>query len=103
MKILPSQCRAARGLVGWTQRDLSERAGVGRSTVLDFESDARKPMAGTLEAITRALEAAGIEFSNGDAPGVKLSRMHAVSHPDQQERQDASARKVSQRRPAKDR
>jgi hypothetical protein len=27
-----------------------------------------------LEAIRRALEAAGVEFTNGDAPGVKLRK-----------------------------
>ena len=29
---------------------------------------------GTMEAITKALEAAGVEFTNHDAPGVRLRR-----------------------------
>ena len=30
---------------------------------------------GTMDAITKALEAAGVEFTNDDAPGVRLRRM----------------------------
>ena len=37
MDLLPEQCRAARGLLDWTQEHLATRAGVSRSTVRDFE------------------------------------------------------------------
>ncbi|PTS82958.1 MULTISPECIES: helix-turn-helix transcriptional regulator [unclassified Caulobacter] len=36
--LLPAQCRAARGLLNWSQAELAERAGVSRSTVKDFET-----------------------------------------------------------------
>ena len=74
MTISPEQCRAARGLLNLSQWDLADAAGVGRSTVADFERAARSPTTENLAAIRRALEAAGVEFidSNGGGPGVRL-------------------------------
>jgi hypothetical protein len=40
--------------------------------VRDFEAGRRTPLAANLAAIRTALEAAGVEFTNGDAPGVRL-------------------------------
>lgn len=57
----PEQARAARGWLGWSQQDLAGRARVGLSTIKDFESGNRKPIANNLDAIRRALEEAGIE------------------------------------------
>jgi len=70
----PEQCRAARGWLGWSQQTLADRAKVGLSTLKDFEGRRRKPIANNLDAIRRALEAAGIEFTNGDAPGVRMRK-----------------------------
>lgn len=67
----PEQCRAARGWLGWSQQELADRAKVGLSTLRDFEGRRRKPIANNLEAIRRALEVAGIEFTDGDVPGVR--------------------------------
>jgi transcriptional regulator with XRE-family HTH domain len=58
----PAQCRAARALLDITQPQLASRAGVGLSTVVDFERE-RRPV--SQEAIARmqdALERAGIGF-----------------------------------------
>ncbi|MHC2572805.1 DNA-binding XRE family transcriptional regulator [Rhizobium leguminosarum] len=35
--LTPPLCRAARGLLDWTQTDLAERAAVSRSTIRDYE------------------------------------------------------------------
>jgi transcriptional regulator with XRE-family HTH domain len=70
----PEQCRAARGWLDWSQQDLARRAKVSLSTVADFEKRRRTPIANNLEAIRRALEATGIEFTNGDVPGVRLKK-----------------------------
>lgn len=67
----PEQCRAARGWLGWSQQALADRAKVSVSTLKDFEGRRRRPIANNLDAIRRALEAAGIEFTNGDVPGVR--------------------------------
>ena len=74
MSITAAQCRAARGLLSWSQERLAEQANVARATVADFERETRKPMANNLAAIRSALEAAGVEFiaENGGGPGVRL-------------------------------
>ena len=60
--ITSSQCRAARGLLDWTQQELADRAGVGIVTVRQFEGGLNEPRRATLEVIRGALEAAGVEF-----------------------------------------
>src|SRR6516164_4903478 len=72
--ITSSQCRAARGLLDWTQQELADRAGIGIVTVRQVEAGLSKPRRATLEVIERAMEAAGIEFidGNGGGPGVRL-------------------------------
>jgi transcriptional regulator with XRE-family HTH domain len=72
------QCRAARGLVGWSQQELARQAGVGIVTVHQLETGVSQPRRATLEVIRRALETAGVEFTNGDQPGVRLSMAAAA-------------------------
>ena len=67
-----AQCRAARGLLRWNQDDLARDAQVSVVTVRNFENDKSIPQRATLDVMRRALEAAGVEFTNGDEPGVKL-------------------------------
>lgn len=67
--ISPGQCRAARALLGWTQETLSKKAGVGQSTLKDFEKCGRSPILNNRSAIERAFQDAGIEFQF-DAKGV---------------------------------
>ena len=74
--LLPSQCRAARGLLQWSQDDLAKAAEVGVVTIRQFETEKAGPRRATLAAIERALEAAGVEFipENGSGPGVRLKK-----------------------------
>ena len=74
MPITPAQCRAARGLVEMDQGTLADGAMVSRSVIIDFEKRRRVPVRNNLAAIQRVLEAAGVEFTNGDAPGVRLRK-----------------------------
>jgi predicted transcriptional regulator len=74
MPITPAQCRAARGLVDMDQGTLADGAMVSRSVIIDFENGRRVPVRNNLAAIQRVLEEAGVEFTNGDAPGVRLSK-----------------------------
>jgi transcriptional regulator with XRE-family HTH domain len=69
----PGQCRAARGLLGWSQLDLAKHARVGVVTVHQLEAAISQPRRATLDVIQRAFEAAGVEFTNHDKPGVRLS------------------------------
>jgi DNA-binding transcriptional regulator YiaG len=76
LMITPSQCRAARGILDWSQQQLADAAGVGVVTVRQFEGGAAQPRRATLEVVRRALEAAGVEFipENGGGAGVRLRK-----------------------------
>ena len=74
MPLTPEQCRAARGLLNWSQSNLAGIAKVARATLAEFELGRRTPYARTLDDIQSALEAAGVEFTNGDQPGLRLRK-----------------------------
>jgi transcriptional regulator with XRE-family HTH domain len=78
--ITPAQCRAARGLLDWSQQDLAARAGIGIVTVRQFEAAVHQPRRATLEVVKRAFEAAGIEFidANNGGAGVRLADARAA-------------------------
>jgi transcriptional regulator with XRE-family HTH domain len=68
------QIRAARAMLRIEQRELAERSGVSLETVKRIERTPGPISAytGTVDKLRRALETAGIEFSDGDQPGVRL-------------------------------
>jgi transcriptional regulator with XRE-family HTH domain len=66
-----AQSRMARAALKLGIRDVAKLAKVAPSTVSRFEAGEQlNPR--TVEAIQRALEAAGIEFTDGNAPGVRM-------------------------------
>jgi ribosome-binding protein aMBF1 (putative translation factor) len=65
----PEQVRAARNWLAWTQAELASKAKVGLSTVKDYEGGKRTPIANNLDAMQRALEAAGMKFTAGSVSG----------------------------------
>ena len=73
VKVTSAQIRAARGLLKWTVRDLADKSGVHRNTITKMEADQAKH-GPTIAAVVRALETAGVEFTNGDGPGVRLRK-----------------------------
>ena len=68
----PAQCRAARGLLNWNQDDLAKAASVSSVTVRNFENERSVPQRATLGVMRAALESAGVEFTNGGRPGVRM-------------------------------
>ena len=70
----PMQCRAARALLDWTQPDLAEASGLSLTTVVDYESGRRRVSTEAADRMRAALEAAGIEFTNGKRPGVRMNK-----------------------------
>jgi transcriptional regulator with XRE-family HTH domain len=69
------QIRAARAMLRMDQTSLAEAAGISVETVKRIEAQDGPLKTGrvvTIHAIEKALTAAGIEFTNGDEPGVKL-------------------------------
>jgi DNA-binding XRE family transcriptional regulator len=68
--LLPAQCRAARGLLSWSQGELADRAGVSRSTVKDFETERHALHHSTERLLIVAFEAGGVMLiAPGSAPG----------------------------------
>jgi len=67
----------ARAAVGWGVRELVERAGITANTVTRIENGADAKQS-TMDRLQGALEAAGVEFTNGDQPGVRLTRAAAA-------------------------
>ena len=72
VKITVRHCKAARGLLDWTAAELAKRSGVAVSTIRHWENHIHAPRDATRDAIQKAFEDEGIEFSNGKEPGVKL-------------------------------
>jgi predicted transcriptional regulator len=70
------QCRAARGLLDWSQQDLADRAKVGIVTIRQLEAGTHEPRRSTLQVVRMAFEAAGVELidENGGGPGVRLRK-----------------------------
>ena len=73
---IPVQCQMARAALDLGIRELARSAKVSIDTITRFErGDPLKER--TVEAIKRALEAAGVEFTNGEQPGVRLTKATA--------------------------
>jgi len=72
IKISAAQLRAARGLLNWSARELSERSGVSQSAILRAErgKDRTRMHEHGLLAIKAALEKHGVEFL--EHSGVRL-------------------------------
>jgi transcriptional regulator with XRE-family HTH domain len=72
--ITGAQIRQARKLVGWSVKELGGRAKLAASTVQRAECVDGEPSITEAHAaaIRTALERAGVEFTKGDEPGVKL-------------------------------
>jgi transcriptional regulator with XRE-family HTH domain len=76
--VTSAQLRAARSLLNWTVRELSEQAGVHRNTITRAETDATTH-GHAVAQVVRTLEAAGVIFveENGEGPGVRLRKASA--------------------------
>lgn len=72
-----AQLRAARAMLDWSQSELALRADLSVETIKRLENmpdTLAATRVSTLNAITIAFADAGVEFTNGDAPGVRLRR-----------------------------
>jgi transcriptional regulator with XRE-family HTH domain len=72
-----TQIRAARALLGWSQGQLARRAGVGVATLQRIEQNKGlvKGNFSTIIKIQKALEHAGIHFTEDDAGAIGV-RLH---------------------------
>jgi transcriptional regulator with XRE-family HTH domain len=76
------QIKAARALLGWSQEDLASKSGISYPTIARLESSdgdiGGRP--DTAAKMVTALEAAGVEFTNGGQPGVRMkAKLPAIS------------------------
>jgi DNA-binding XRE family transcriptional regulator len=60
------QCRAVRAWLGWTQEELAQMAGVGLSTLKDFEKAKRETIPAIVRQIQRVFEEVGVEFTKDE-------------------------------------
>ena len=81
MKLKPltsAQIRAARALLRWSAEDLARASTLGVTTIRRAELAERETSMTTVNdsAVRRTLEAAGVEFidGNGGGPGVRLRK-----------------------------
>jgi transcriptional regulator with XRE-family HTH domain len=76
MNLWPEQCRAARGLLNWSQEHLASVAGVSRSTIKDFECHRHVLHRATAELLIKAFEHGGVRLlaADDEGPGARLKR-----------------------------
>lgn len=74
-----AQIRAARALLGWSQPVLAAACGLSLPTIVRMEGEKGpgRSAAANVDAVRRALEAAGVVFlapdlASGAGPGVRL-------------------------------
>ncbi|WP_065324590.1 helix-turn-helix transcriptional regulator [Tritonibacter mobilis] len=75
--MIGNQLSAARALLGWTQKQLAEAAGVSIPTIKRAEGAAKATVSSDAQQkIKSTLQAAGVEFipENGGGLGVRLVR-----------------------------
>jgi transcriptional regulator with XRE-family HTH domain len=73
--ITSSQIRAARHLANLSQSAVAKATGLSLPTIRRAESEREVSVSDdAVAAIRAALEAAGIEFTNGEQPGVRLRK-----------------------------
>ena len=78
LKVSVRQIKAARALLGWSQDDLANKAGISVPTIKRLEA-AKGDIGGRAEtgaALMVALEKAGVEFipENGGGAGVRMKK-----------------------------
>jgi transcriptional regulator with XRE-family HTH domain len=76
LKVSVRQIKAARMLLDWSQGRLAEAAGVSIATIkrLEAQDNGLGGREDTVGKIVGSLEAAGVEFTNGEQPGVRLRK-----------------------------
>ena len=73
-EISPQQSRAARRLLNWSIVRLASRSTLSESAIRNFEESLRAPPVDKLADIRAPSRPAGVEFTNGDRPGVRMRK-----------------------------
>lgn len=68
-------CRAARAILGWTVADLAQKSGLSPDTIHKFEAGRTATTRdSTRKLLLVAFTEVGMEFYNGEEPGVRLRK-----------------------------
>jgi transcriptional regulator with XRE-family HTH domain len=79
--ISPAQIRAGRHLASLSQADLAKATGLSLPTIKRAESERDVSFSeDAIAHIRAAIEDAGVEFTNGDHPGVRVRGDQAYGH-----------------------
>ncbi|RWO24970.1 transcriptional regulator [Mesorhizobium sp.] len=73
-QLTPEACRAARGILKWSVRDLAEHAGIAFSTVHLFEKG-ETVREDSKAKMVAAFAAKHVEITNGDGTGARLKKL----------------------------
>jgi transcriptional regulator with XRE-family HTH domain len=74
MPVTSAQIRMARAALNWTVRDLAKATRLHRNTINNIEVGRYAGDPESLRIIEKILTRAGVEFTNGDQPGVRLRK-----------------------------
>jgi DNA-binding XRE family transcriptional regulator len=78
-ELYPPQLRAARALVNWTRAELADRAEVGEQTIHRMENNQGRAEIQTQHKLRRALELAGVEFTDQEGVKFQISDMQILN------------------------
>lgn len=84
ISVSASQVRAARALLGISQDELAAKSGIPKRTIVRFELEEGVPRQSTADAISDALEDAGIRFiaeNSTEGEGVRFRRSNLDKYP----------------------
>ena len=77
--IFGRQLVAARGLLAMSQSDLADAVGLSQPHLAKIELGKVVPHESTVVRLREAIEQRGVEFTNGNNPGVRLKGEQALS------------------------
>jgi hypothetical protein len=72
------KCRAARGLIGLTRDELARAVGIPVAKIVAYEVGVMTLSETDRRALQRVLELGGVEFLDGEQPGVRLRRANEL-------------------------
>jgi len=82
MAITTAQIRGARGILDWSQAELSARTGISATSIGSIENGQTTARASTLSLIQKAFETAGIEFIGTDGVRIRTGQVRVFTGQD---------------------
>lgn len=74
--------RGARGLLNWSQSELSKRTGISTTSIGNIEAGNTQPREATMKLIRQAFENSGIEFIGTEGMRIKNENIYSIEGSD---------------------